>query len=206
MPSREDRLIFLGDYIDRGPESARVIEMLLSLVYSGYNVVALRGNHEQMLLDSLADDYALTIWKLNSARKTLNSYGLEGDFAKCKTLASIFPAEHLTFLNEMPIHYRLSEKLWFVHGGIKFPNETMQSNEYLWLRPWEFVDSIPSDSMVIHGHTPIPIWEVERQVELFSREVNLDSGCVHLGLKEGLGYLSCLKLEERQLYYAKNME
>lgn len=206
VPTREDRLIFLGDYIDRGPESARVIEMLLALIYSGYNVVALRGNHEQMLLDSLTDESKLTLWLLNSARKTLMSYSRDVEAVTPELLLDAIPKKHIRFFQEMPILHSLGNSRWCVHGGVQFPIEEKYMQQYLWLRPWESVDSIPEGATIIHGHTPIPFAEVERQVHLFGRQVNLDAGCVYAGFREGLGYLTCLRLEDQHLFFVQNMD
>jgi len=206
VPSREDKLIFLGDYIDRGPNSADVIKLLLSLIDSGYQVIALRGNHEQMLLDSLCDHYAYTIWKLNSAHNTIWSYGGNIEETTYQEVASLIPPSHLQLLQKMPILYRQSSNLWCVHGCIHFPIEEKSLQQYLWLRPWECADSISEGVTVIHGHTPIPLKEVERQVALWGRLVNIDAGCVYAGIQEGLGNLVSLRLDDRKLFYTRNLD
>ncbi|HUX54166.1 MAG TPA: metallophosphoesterase family protein [Williamwhitmania sp.] len=205
-PTLKDKLVFLGDYIDRGPNSAEVINMILSLISSGYQVTALRGNHEQMLLDSIADANAFTIWKLNSARKTLKSYGLDFEDVAHDQLISLIPKDHLHFLQNMPILHQLGSSLWSVHGCIQFPIREEFLQHYLWLRPWECVDSIPEGVTVIHGHTPIPLEEVENQIALWGRLINLDAGCVYAEMREGLGNLVCLRLEDRHLFYTPNID
>lgn len=206
LPTQKDKLVFLGDYIDRGPNSAEVIAMILSLISSGYQVTALRGNHEQMLLDSIADTYAFNIWKLNSARKTFMSYGWNFENLAHEQLVSLIPKDHLHFLQEMPILHQLGSSLWSAHAGIQFPIRKEFLQQYLWLRPWECVDSIPEGVTVIHGHTPIPLVEVEKPVAQWGRLVNLDAGCVYAGMREDLGNLVCLRLEDRHLFYTSNID
>ena len=74
--SREDRLFFLGDYIDRGPDSKGVLDYLIDLKENGYSTVFIRGNHEEMLIESLSSDTYFHPWIYNGGGATLTSFGL----------------------------------------------------------------------------------------------------------------------------------
>ncbi|NLI87022.1 MAG: serine/threonine protein phosphatase [Bacteroidales bacterium] len=72
--SLQDRLFFLGDYIDRGPDSSAVVEYIIGLMRSGYTISCLIGNHEQMMLDSVKGESELCLWQANSGQATIKSY------------------------------------------------------------------------------------------------------------------------------------
>jgi len=74
---KEDRLILLGDYIDRGEQSKEVIDFIIDLKKSGFNITVLTGNHEQMLLDAYHDEMNEYLWFMNSGMATLISFGIE---------------------------------------------------------------------------------------------------------------------------------
>ncbi len=207
QPAISDTLLFLGDYIDRGPNSADTISYLLALQRQGLNVVAIRGNHEQMLLDSINSPEGYKLWMRNGGNKTVESYG-QANHTTDNSLIALLPDDHVAFYQDLPLFYRISECVYAVHGGIVFPINTDDTSmqKMLWLRPWECVDSIPDGVVVIHGHTPVPLHEVKRQAYEFDKLVNLDAGCVYAGKYPGLGFLTCLNLETKQLLYTPNIE
>ena len=206
-PVYSDTLVFLGDYIDRGPHSAATVSYLIELKQKGYSVVPIRGNHEQMLLNTLYNLKSAELWMRSGGSSTLASYpswtNEEG-----QPLDEIIPEEHVAFLLSMPNYHKLTDSVYAVHGGIVFPiTETDDSlQRMLWLRPWECEESIPLGNTVIHGHTPVPLRVVQLQVEQFGSLVNLDAGCVFAGREHGLGYLTCLNLESRELHYSANLD
>jgi len=206
-PSGSDTLVFLGDYIDRGPNSAGTVGYLIELQQKGFTVVVIRGNHEQMLLNSLYDTEQSRLWMLNGGGPTLESYRSRAG-AEIFPLDELIPAEHVSFFLRMPYYHRINDTTYAVHGGIVFPITESEAGfrQMLWLRPWDCEDSIPSGSTVIHGHTPIPLLEVQKQVVQFGRLVNLDAGCVFAKKYPGLGYLTCLNLDSGELLYCENRE
>ncbi len=208
-PTLSDKLVFLGAFIDRGPSSSGTVTYLIGLKQQGYNVVAVRGNHEQMLLDSLYNADSSKLWIRNGGSKTIESYRLDyGLDLDDVSLDKLIPDEHITFYLSMPFCHRISEYLYAVHGGIIFPiNEDDGSMQKMpWLRPWECAESIPEGVTVVHGHTPVPLHEVKRQVYCYGSLVNLDAGCVYADKYPGLGFLTCLNLETKQLLYTANIE
>jgi serine/threonine protein phosphatase 1 len=158
-------LVTLGDYIDRGPRSAQVISHLMSPPPAGFRRIALAGNHEQLLLDFLADPAANAQWLDFGGLITAQSYGVRArsgghGAAAARTiasdLASLIPNSHLEFLRSMPISLSLPG-YHFVHAGLR-PGIAMaeQSDEDLiWIRS-PFLERVrEADSVVVHGHTPV---------------------------------------------------
>ena len=174
-PKPGDEVIFIGDYIDRGPESREVVEHLLGL---SYRCVFLMGNHEKMLLDYL-DGTDPGIYLSNGGQATLESYG--GDFAK-------IPPAHLNFFRSLRPMYETSGYL-FVHAGIRpmVPLDKQEVDDLMWIRQefFQFIGRFPKP--VVFGHTPL------RQVLLTPDRIGIDTGCVYGGK------LTCLKLPSREV-------
>jgi serine/threonine protein phosphatase 1 len=143
-------LVFLGDYIDRGPESRGVVLRLIRLSRLRTCVLML-GNHEEMMLDALDEVYpgAERNWLLNGGDATLRSYGVPS----VRRLKEELPAEHLDFLSSLREHWETEEYV-FVHAGIEpeGPDAT-DRNTKLWVRI-EPSESIGYGKIVVCGHTP----------------------------------------------------
>ncbi len=174
-PQPGDEVIFIGDYIDRGPESREVVDVLLALPY---RCVFLMGNHEKMLLDYLAGNDG-GVYLPNGGLATLQSYG--GDFAN-------IPPGHLSFFRALRPMYETPEYL-FVHAGIRplVPLDKQDVEDLVWIRQefFQFVGRFPKP--VVFGHTPL------RQVLLTHDRIGIDTGCVYGGK------LTCLKLPSREV-------
>jgi len=174
-PQPGDEVIFIGDYIDRGPESREVVEHLLGL---SYRCVFLMGNHEKMLLDYL-DGTDPGIYLSNGGQATLESYG--GDFVK-------IPQAHLNFFRSLRPMYETSGYL-FVHAGIRpmVPLDKQEVDDLMWIRQefFQFIGRFPKP--VVFGHTPL------RQVLLTPDRIGIDTGCVYGGK------LTCVKLPSREV-------
>jgi len=163
----ERTLVFLGDYIDRGPDSRGVVERLIRLEQRR-QCILLCGNHEGMLLDALSGAYegAAGDWLSNGGDATQRSYGA----SNLRRLAEVIPAAHLRFYEQLREHWETDEYV-FVHAGIRSegPNATDRDSK-LWLRiaPDE---AFGYGKTVICGHTPYrsplrgPDW------------INIDTGC-----------------------------
>lgn len=191
---REDRLVFLGDYIDRGPGSREVIDFLLGLKGSGEGeLVFLKGNHEDMFLHYLGySGHYGEAFLFNGGYTTLKSYGLSPLLAG-GDMAVALPEAHLRFLLELKTCYPLGDVLC-VHAGVNplRPLEEQDEEELLWIRE-EFIynpHSLPYTA--IFGHTP--------QREVFFHlpyKVGIDTGLVYGGK------LSCLELTEKKLFQVR---
>lgn len=177
-PKRDDLVIFLGDYVDRGPDSRAVIDQILDL--SGRcEVVGLMGNHEQMFLDFLdsPDSIGAGLFILNGGASTLARYATP----QLEDGSYVIPEEHLVFLRGLKIFFQTQDHL-FVHAGVpvhKRDLSLLDADEdretCLWTRGSFLTQDIPFTKTVVHGHTPL--MKPERR----ARRVNVDTGCVFGG-------------------------
>lgn len=196
---KEDTLFLLGDYIDRGPDSKGVIDYILRLKGLGFKLVCLRGNHEEMLLKGIEDETYLNLFLKNGGDKTFESFGI--------SRAGELQNEYLDFF-QSTIHYAIQDHFILVHAGINFnhPQPLEDKESMLWIRKFDAKNN-PLNKIVVHGHTPISIIEIEDQVKEASRrqDINIDNGCV-FGLNEFYGNLCCLELETLKLYLQPNID
>lgn len=177
--SEADELVFIGDYIDRGPDSKGVIDYLLTL---RGRYTFLMGNHERMFLDFLqGKDRFLFLY--NGGTETLESYGGVGKI----------PAAHLDFLNRLLLYYETDDHL-FVHGGIRpgIPIQEQDSKDLLWIREEFYAYPGRYPKTVVFGHTPM------REVLMEVDRIGIDTACVY-GNK-----LTCLILPSRQVIQVSN--
>jgi serine/threonine protein phosphatase 1 len=156
-------LIMLGDYADRGPRSAAVLDHLIGPPPPDFERICLAGNHDVMLLDALENPAELERWFSLGGRETLQSYGIEPTpflaldlAARRAVLAAQVPAAHLEFLRELPACLAGPEVI-FVHAGIRrgVALARQTDEDLLWMRPKPADDAaFPGPPLVIHGHTP----------------------------------------------------
>jgi Calcineurin-like phosphoesterase len=181
-PNSEDRLIFLGDYIDRGPDSPGVIDFLLELQPQFPNSVFLQGNHEQILLNYLAGQLDLG-YLLDGGAATLQQYEQRGTRRP--------PDRHLDFLHKLRLSFQQQGYL-FVHAGLKpgRPLAEQTEDDLLWIRH-EFLshpDPCEWGQIIVHGHTPL------EAISFTPCRIGLDTGAV-FGR-----YLSCCDVLTRQTW------
>ena len=145
-----DTLIFLGDYVDRGPRSDLVVEKVLELVDLG--AVALKGNHEQMMCQALIDNHSLELAKL--AREQWFANGGEKTLWAYENYNRKVIGKHLNFLAKLPVWHRIQDT-WFVHAGIR-PNRSLAEQslqDLIWIRD-EYIRNYRGPQIVVSGHTP----------------------------------------------------
>lgn len=200
-PAFDDELIFLGDYIDRGPNSRGVIERVLGLREDGYRVTALLGNHEAMMDRALktGDQLDFRTWWINGGRQTLESYRMG------QSSGSHIAYSHRAFLGELKAWHKAGDVL-YVHGGPDLGAEDPLADEEVlvwnrdWYEPEAFRRVFPDDRRVVHGHTPVPLERIERNLREGVPVINLDGGCVYKGRMPGLGWLVALEVEAGRLH------
>ena len=163
------RFVFLGDYVDRGPDSRGVVEYLRRRQQSAPGqVICLMGNHEQLAVAAQDDERAMPIWLANSGAATQRSYWRSG--------GRIEPA-HLGWLRALPLCHDDGLR-FFVHAGVDLavPLERQRGEVMLWVRePFlSDCDKVDCGRFIVHGHTPRP----EGVPELTRRRVDLDTGAV----------------------------
>jgi diadenosine tetraphosphatase ApaH/serine/threonine PP2A family protein phosphatase len=176
--------VHVGDYVDRGPDSAGVVRHLLR-GFPGAEVVNLMGNHEHMMLDALdaGDRGAFDHWMQNGGRASLRSWDVPNGTARHR-LGELIPAEHKRFLRGLAPHHREGGYL-FVHAGIRpgVPIEGQSTIDLMWIREPFLSWGGDHGAVVVHGHTPMEGPVVK------SNRIGIDTGAV-LG-----GPLTCAVLE-----------
>ncbi len=182
-PSADDQVIFLGDYIDRGPDSRGVIDYLLDFRERWPQTVFLKGNHEAMLLNFLAGHERL-LYLLNGGETTLYGYRERGKLA--------IPQSHLQFFRDLRLYFETEHHI-FVHAGLR-PGASLQNqreDDLLWIRE----DFLNSDSRwgktIVFGHTPM------RKPHLKPERIGLDTGAAY-----GRS-LSCCDVIRRKIWTAQ---
>jgi serine/threonine protein phosphatase 1 len=183
VPARDDRIVFLGDYIDRGPDPRGVVETLLALRSRVPRCIFLMGNHERMLLDVLAGRN-LPVYLANGGLVTLLAYLDKGHLQ--------LPAAHRDFFNSLQLFYETGKHI-FVHAGLRpgYPLRQQTENDLLWIRE-AFLESIADwGKTVVFGHTPM------RKPYFGSRRIGLDTGAVYGGT------LTACDLGTRRIWQAR---
>jgi len=180
--SSADTLVFLGDYIDRGPSSKGVIQYLIELSRE-YNSIFLRGNHEDMMLKALVPNAGWDeegLWAMNGGVATIKSYGED----KC-----LIPKSHIEFIKST-ILYHETENSIFVHAGANpaIPLDSHDPEYLMWVREPFIEDDSKWDKKVIFGHTP------QRTPLILNNKIGIDTGCV-FGKQ-----LTCLELPGMVFY------
>ncbi|MEQ8404775.1 MAG: metallophosphoesterase family protein [Oceanicaulis sp.] len=188
--ARAHRIVMLGDFVDRGPDGARVLELCMALDGDGH--VVLPGNHDQMMHEALAmrsgeAEESARHWWINGAKQTLKSYGATRLSASRPWRAfDAVPQSHRDFLRTLlearPVFHRDDEDgLFFVHAGVR-PQKTLAEHstaELLWSRDPDFYGDAPvpwvEGLRVVHAHTPGDGPQVR------ANRVGLDTGAVYGG-------------------------
>jgi calcineurin-like phosphoesterase family protein len=191
--AKGDRLVFLGDYIDRGPDSRAVVSYLLALrqTYSSMEFVFLKGNHEDMLLSYLGHSGQHgEMFLANGGKSTLDSYGINPIETRAENVSAAIPVEHLEFFKTLANCYA-TDSFFCVHAGIN-PQKTLaeQTDEELfWIRNTFIYRSHSLPYTVLFGHTPQPTVFFD-----LPYKVGLDTGLVYGNM------LTCLELDEKVLF------
>jgi serine/threonine protein phosphatase 1 len=192
-PIGAHRIVHIGDYVDRGPNSAEVVARLLRLTEGDPNALCLSGNHEDALFRFLDDpEYWAPTFLGYGGATTLQSYGVDADAASGSggltelrdRLSAAMPAAHQTFLRGLKLSARFGDFV-FCHAGIRpgVPLEKQEADDLRWIRK-EFLESSADHGfVVVHGHTPADQPEVRRN------RINIDTGAVFAGR------LTCVVLE-----------
>jgi serine/threonine protein phosphatase 1 len=183
--------VMIGDYIDRGPGSREVLDLLISCS-KGREMVCLRGNHDTLIHDFLQDPGTLRSWSKLGGIETLMSYGLRPpinpDVATQQELAraldTVLPKAHRDFLRELPSSFTCGH-YFFAHAGVRpgIPLAKQRDDDLLWIRDDFLLHEDSFGKIVVHGHTPV------REIDIRPNRINIDTGAY------ATGRLSCLVIE-----------
>ncbi|MHA1597301.1 MAG: metallophosphoesterase family protein [Alphaproteobacteria bacterium] len=175
----ENILVFLGDYVDRGPDARGVLDRLTGPMPDGFDAVFIKGNHEDMMLRFLAGRDPSGTFLANGGTATLASYDATADDP-----AFTLPDEHLYFLNELKLSHVVGDYL-FVHAGIR-PGvgiDDQSEVDLMWIRDEFFLSDETFEKCVVHGHS------VTFEPEVRANRIGIDTGAWRSGI------LTCLVLE-----------
>ncbi|MCF4097020.1 metallophosphoesterase family protein [Maritalea mediterranea] len=182
---KDAKIVFLGDYVDRGANSKDVIDLLDKGMKSGKNWHCILGNHDRMFA-MFMEDYPRTDYRLKpgydwfheriGGAETLASYGVDADtdrriFQLHEDALNAVPQHHLDFINSLPLTITEGDLL-FVHAGIRpgVALEQQKEDDLVWIREGFLDDPRPHDWLIVHGHTTVPA------AAHYGNRVNLDTG------------------------------
>jgi serine/threonine protein phosphatase 1 len=185
-------IVYVGDYIDRGPDSKGVIDRLLAPKLDGFKARHLRGNHDQSLLDFLRNPTHYRLWKDYGARDTLTSYGVapprfdndEALTAARDELAVALPPAHREFLEGLRLSFEIGD-YFFAHAGVRpgLPLAKQLPDDLMWIREEFLTSTADFGKVVVHGHTP------GQEPQRRRNRIGIDTGAY------ATGRLTCAVLE-----------
>lgn len=193
-PAERRLIVYLGDYVDRGPDSRGVVDRLLEGPPAGFDAVHLRGNHEDFLLRFLEDDSIGRAWLMNGGDATLESYGVlpssgvpdEAPIAVLqREFRRLLPPRHLGFLRGLRLRHRAGSYV-FVHAGIRpgIPLDAQIDDDLMWIRDDFLYSTADHGAVVVHGHS------IRLEPERLRNRIGIDTGAY------ASGRLTALVLEE----------
>lgn len=211
QPAENDRFYFLGDYIDRGPNSKGVIDYLLQFSQQ-FSCTFLMGNHEEMLLKSYQEEIRTQgffsrfskkpiteSWKVHGGKETLASY-------ETRSLKGLDIA-HIEWIKNLP-NFAEEDTFLLVHAGFNFKCDNIfeDTESMRWIREFEVDFSKTNNKKVIHGHIPVSLSFIEECIQKNTYSfIDLDNGCVYKN-HEGRGNLVALELNSMNLKVQKNID
>lgn len=192
----QDQLFILGDLINRGPRSREVVDHVLEMMESGFQIHTLRGNHEEILLH-IAKTGPRELPLLLRTRNAMDLLNKEGKIRK----------RFLSFFRSLP-YCITTEGFYLVHAGFNLAAEHPLSDFHamVWQRPFLLRDGLVNGRRVVHGHQPQRMSRIRRAVEEKWGGIGIDNGCTHGYLGEGYGALVCLDLDSGEVWRKKNLD
>jgi serine/threonine protein phosphatase 1 len=196
-PIAETMHVFLGDYIDRGKDSATVLDLLIERA-SSHKMTFLKGNHELYLTEFLENPRILGAWAHYGALPTLASYGLaptinanpQQQAELAARLGDAMPKSHSQFLASLKPSFICGD-FFFVHAGVRpgTPLTRQSEDDLFWIRDDFLLHEEPFEKIIVHGHTPV------REPDVRKNRINIDTGAY------ATGRLTCLKLEQDKILF-----
>lgn len=193
QPTKDDKLLFLGDFIDRGAKVVETIDLLIELK-STYDCVFLKGNHDHMMLSGLArggQDYQ--IYCINGGEQTLKQYRELSNWYGPTEGLSLLPSDHRKFFDECVWTYE-TDDFFFVHAGVrpKISLDKQQIHDMIWIRDDFLYVDYDWGKTIVHGHSTMTPDNADEYSKRYSNKINLDTGACY-------GYaLTCMDVLTRE--------
>ena len=203
-PDEGDELIFLGDYIDRGPDSKGVVDYIMSLEESGYKVRKLMGNHEDYCITAWEEDQDAKSflgirpktktqkeWEVYGGKQTLQSF--EADRPRD------IPDKYIEWMKGLEYFIELDDFI-IVHAGLNFDTDNPFEDKYsmIWIREFEVFPEMIGNKKIIHGHVPVNLEFIDMAVNTKdSKFIDLDNG-IYFSNRAGYGNLVALELNRME--------
>jgi serine/threonine protein phosphatase 1 len=211
-PNRYDEIYFLGDYIDRGPDSKGVIDFIRTLQKEEYTITALRGNHEDFVLELFdAELKSRNPWFFNFAGRKKLAWNSIGGKATLHSFdvdhVKDIPKEYIDWMNSLEYYVALEDFI-LVHAGLNFKNEDPFSDKraMLWLRDYEILPEKINNRRIIHGHVPVDLELITLALKhKYYKFIDLDNG-PYISGKEGYGNLVALELNAMEMVIQDNRD
>jgi serine/threonine protein phosphatase 1 len=211
-PGHKDELYFLGDYIDRGPDSKGVIDYLMELQRKELNIKLLLGNHEEYCLKAWDEDKAgkkflgfkmksktQAIWEMHGGKETLESFQVRR--------ASEIPEHYINWMRQLKLFCELEHHI-LVHAGLNFNIEDPLTDRFaiLWTKDFKVVPSKIRNKKVVHGHTPVDLEFMNHVIQSNDFHfIDLDNG-VYMLNRAGYGNLTAFELNTGRLLIQPNLD
>lgn len=204
--SKSDVIYFLGDYIDRGPDSKSVIDFIMSLQDSGFNVNCIRGNHEDYCIKAWEADQKRFLfhskiekeWRKNGANRTLNSFGAKRprDINK----------HYIDWMKETKLYIELENHI-LVHAGLNFKinNPFEDTCSMMWIRDFKVDKNKTGNKKVIHGHVPVEMSLIDLFLNNNYDFISLDNG-IYYENKDGFGNLLAFNIDTNEIIIQPNID
>ena len=211
-PKTGDAFYFLGDYIDRGPDSKGVIDYLMTLQNNGFNAHFLKGNHEEYLLKTLAYEPAPKRFiKLGRKNRFKDAWFAHGGEICMKSFGvdnlKQIPSVYLDWINSLEYYIELAGHI-LVHAGLNFRIENPFDDQVdmLWTRDFEIDPEKIGYKLIVHGHVPVHIDFIKLCINKPDYHfIDLDNG-VYIQDKEGFGSLTAYELNSKTLLSQTNVD
>ena len=197
-PTKSDKLFFMGDYVNKGPDSKGVMDYLLQLKRSELDVTFLRGNHDQLMINAWREKDSFNEFLDRGGESTMQSFN-------SKDLMEI-PSTYFSFLATTEFFKELGSYI-LIHAGFDFQDEDIfpDFDTMLNIREMEVDTNKTGGKRIVHGHVPISLEDLKQIVHTDWKEISIDTGCVYVD-RPGNGYLTAMILETHELIYTRNRD
>lgn len=212
VPAKDDRLLFLGDFVDRGPDSKGVLDYVMNLEQKGFDIVALKGNHEEFFVKSWDEEQNLrsflgwrqanqskNMWLKHGGKEALESF--ETDNLKD------IPGHYIEWMRNLKMYYETGNFI-LVHAGLNFNINDPFQDEWamLWVKDYKIKPEKIGHRRLIHGHVPVNLEFID--ISLHNPKypfIDLDNGCYMIN-RPGFGNLLALELGSFELKVQPNLD